>query len=96
MAGRQSPAVIKHPSGLKKRCASNRRYAIVRVSSYVQKWNAAQGDYDRFSEPQHELVVERRTDNLRTAQEFLSDISVRCQPLIWDLARGEIVASRGL
>ena len=90
MASRTSPSTIVHPNGLKKRCASNRRYAVAYVSSYVLKWNKAKQDYDRFDEAQEELVIERRTDSLTTAYDVYNK-HLGLKPVIWDLSRGVLV-----
>ena len=94
MPGRQSPAVIKHPSGAKKRCASNRRYAVVYVRSVSYKWNQRQQAYVRFASPVQELVVERRSDNLKVAREVQNKLRIipNAQPIIWDLLNGEVVS----
>ena len=92
MASRQNPSVIVHAgnTGLKKRCASNRRYAVAYVSSYYQKWNAAKRDYDVFSTVQQELVVEKRTNSLTTAYDVFNKL-YGLQPIIWDLTTGVVV-----
>lgn len=93
MASRQSPSVIRHAgnTGLTKRCASNRRYAVAYVSTYYQKWNQKRQAYDKFTTPQQELVVFKRSDSLTTAYEAYNKLH-GLQPIIWDLVHGTVVA----